>query len=198
MEEPINKYYLIGGVILSLTVLVVILVMFVEIDPIQKSPAPTSQIGTGAQQGRNAFVKPAPPTPGNFIVTYQNIIDSNHKELHALSCGDGSCTSISSTALNALSGINVADQQAIAIGVDGFPIIAYRYYDGFARTLNVIHCTDKKCNSFAEIFWVSNQGFLCSIPWGNNKKIFFCLAEGKNRSWAPKTFCMSQTSISKK
>ena len=148
MEEPINKYYLIGGVILSLTVLVVILVIFVEIDPIQKSPAPTSQIGTGAQQGRNAFVKPAPPTPGNFIVTYQNIIDSNHKELHALSCGNGSCTSISSTALNALSGINVADQQAIAIGVDGFPIIAYRYYDGFARTLNVIHCTDKKCNSF--------------------------------------------------
>jgi len=148
MKEPINKYYLIGGVILSLTLLVVILIMFVDIDPVQKSPTPTSQARAGTQQGRNAFVKPAPLTPGNFILTYQNILDSNHKELHALSCSDGDCSSFSSTALNALPGINVVNQQAVTFGTDGFPIIAYRYYDGFTRTLNVIHCTDKKCNSF--------------------------------------------------
>jgi len=79
---------------------------------------------------------------GNPIIVYTRAFDSNG--LKIAHCPDATCTgSITTTALDP--GVSVNDAKAIAIGSDGFPIIAYM--DSNNEDLKVIRCTSFDCTS---------------------------------------------------
>jgi hypothetical protein len=82
-------------------------------------------------------------TDGNPVIAYRS--QPTTSKLRFARCNDPTCaTSVLST-LDGNDGAPVGDYPSIAIGADGFPVIAYR--DRSRGTLKVLHCGDAACSA---------------------------------------------------
>ena len=109
-----------------------------------------TNIDSSGDNGR--WVSTAIGTDGLPVLSYHDAGNGNLKVLH---CGNATCTSGNTTTPVDTAG-DVGSHTAIAIGIDGKPIISY--YDVTNGNLKVLQCGNVACSSGNDAVTVDSEG----------------------------------------
>jgi hypothetical protein len=115
--------------------------------------ATTSVITAGAVDADGTVVI---GNDGLGLFTYR---DESNDDLEVAHCANVACTSIdSSTPIDGASGFG-GTQSSIAIGADGFGLVAYKNLDGSSvGDLTVVHCQNTACTTFGPEVGIDTTG----------------------------------------
>jgi len=95
-------------------------------------------------------------TDGYPVIAHQNT-GATPKTLLITKCASADCTSISTTTEISYGSGNVGDRPSIAIGTDGFPVIAHQNYGASPKTLLITKCASADCTSISTTTEISYE-----------------------------------------
>jgi hypothetical protein len=136
----------------------------------------TSTIDSADNVGKWASI--AIGSDGLPVVSYYDATGGNLKVAH---CSDVACTSAAAVVLDGVDGADVGMYTSIAIGADGFPIVAY--YDVTNTALKVTHCEDTLCATTPTIRTLVSAGTIgqyASIAIGWDGRPFVVYTDGSS------------------
>jgi hypothetical protein len=125
----------------------------------------TSSLDTGGDVGEYTSI--AIGSDGFPVIAYRDY-DTTRRNLNFAKCNNISCSSVSTSSLDW--GGDVGQYSSIAIGTDGFPVIAYYDNDNANLNLNFAKCNNIACTSVATSSLVTGGivGWYPSITIGSD------------------------------